>query len=131
MLNEFWKLILNCFLKVFFICLIIAFIVYIFFGFSISEGFILGSFVFISSMMILTKMTDFIFVKSLNSTKKFPKIFSFFISFILKTFILISLICLVFIIKANILAFLLGVLCSLFLFIFMFICNTNHKDKRR
>ena len=65
-LNEFLSLFRNLFFKIFFIYFIIAFILYIFLGFSIAEGFILGVLVFISSMMLLMKMTDFIFENSLN-----------------------------------------------------------------
>ena len=118
MIKKFLK---NYFLKIFFICLIISFILYIFLGISIFEGFILGNLVFISSMMIITSATDIIFSKQLNLKKKFSVVLSFIFSFILKTFISISLISLVFVLKANIIAFLIGVLCSFVLFIFIFI----------
>ena len=118
--NEFLKLILNLFFKIFFISLAITFILFFLEPLSIAEGFILGSLVFLLSMMIIKKTTDIIFLKSLKNQKKNLIIFFIIIGFFIKICISICLISLVFILKANIIAFLIGVLFSFVLFIFIF-----------
>lgn len=118
--NEFLKLILNLFFKIFFISLAITFILFFLEPLSIAEGFILGSLVFLLSMMIIKKTTDIIFLKSLKNQKKNLIIFLIIIGFFIKTCISIFLIYLVFLLKANIIAFLIGVLFSFVLFIFIF-----------
>ena len=107
-------------LSVFFIFIIVDIILYFIFGINIFLGFFLGVVVFISSMMIIIKTTDFIFLKSLKTQKKNLIIFFIIIGFFIKICISICLISLVFILKANIVAFLIGVLCSFVIFLFLY-----------